>query len=122
MAYNPIEPVKIITNGDMSSNITSKVVPIILQDNIAIQLVWTGTPTGAFNFQVSSNYEQDMFGNVLSAGDWVTLPLSPAITASGSADVALVDLNQLGAAYVRVQYAASSGTGVLNATLTAKGV
>lgn len=122
MAYNLVKPVNIITDGDMSSSITSSVVEIMYQDNIAIQLDWDGTPTGSFEFQISNNHREDILGNVVEEGTWVTLPLDPAITASGSADNALVDLNQLGAAYVRVVYTAVSGSGTLNAVLTAKGV
>jgi hypothetical protein len=106
----------------MGTSITSDPVEIKNQDNIGIQLHWTGAPVGAFDIEISSNYREDMEGNVQNAGNWVTLPLSPAITASGSADDAYIDLNQMSAMYMRIVYTRTSGTGSLDAYVVAKGV
>lgn len=122
MAYNTTYPVKIITSGNMAGNLTSLIVETKLQDNIGIQLDWTGTPTGIFDVQVSVDHTQDAYGNVTNAGHWVSLSLSTTIKATGSADDAYIDLNQLAAPYVKVVYTATSGTGTLNAYVTGKGV
>ena len=122
MAYNLLKPVKIFTAADMSGNLISAVVEIKNQDNIGVQLHWTGTPTGSFSVQISSDHEQDINGNVQVPGNWVSLPLNPAISASGSGDDAYVDLNQLSAQYMRVTYTAVSGSGVLDGIIVAKGV
>lgn len=123
MAYNLLFPKQIITSGNMASaSITSSVVEIRNQDNVGIQLSWTGVPVGTFAVQISINHAEDAQGNVTVAGDWVSLPLSPTIAAAGSADSAIIDLNQMSAAYVRVVYTKGSGTGTLNAYITAKGV
>jgi len=106
----------------MASSIASTIVEVKNQDNIGIQLHWTGAPVGDFYFQISSNYAQDIEGNVTNPGNWVVLPVSPAIVASGTPDDAYVDLNQLSAMYVQVVYTAASGSGTLNAIITAKGV
>ena len=122
MAYNLLRPIQIVTNGSMATSITGPAIETKQQDNIGFQLNWTGTPTGTFSFQVSMDYAQDIEGNVTNAGNWITLTVSPAITATGAADIAYVDLNQLSAPYARVVYTAVSGSGTLNAFITAKAV
>lgn len=123
MAYNLLIPVKIINAGDMSlASITSDITEVKLQDNVGIQLHWTGTPVGTFAFQVSLDHKKDPNGNVLVAGNWVSLPMSPAIAAAGGADDAYVDLNQLSAQYIRVVYTRTSGSGTLDVYVGAKGV
>lgn len=122
MAYNLTDSYKIVTDASMASSITSEVIEVKNQDNIAFQFNFTGAPVGTFSVQVSLDYKEDMNGNVQNAGNWISLPLSPAITATGAADVAYVDINQTGATYMRVLYTRTSGTGVLNVYAVAKGV
>jgi hypothetical protein len=123
MAYNITPPVKILTDGDMSlASLTSSVFETKLQDNIGIQVNFTGTPTGAFAVQVSLDYEVATGGRVLNPGTWNSLPLSPAVTASGSAGSAYIGINQLAAPYVRVVYTRTSGSGTLQIYGTGKGV
>lgn len=122
MAYNLLDPVTIFNAVSMTTSKTSTPVEIKLQDNVGIQLHWTGTPVGTFDFQVSSDYAKDIYGNVTNAGHWVSLGVNPAITASGAGDDAYVDLNQLSAQYIRVVYTPSSSTGTLSGVLVAKGV
>jgi hypothetical protein len=126
MAYNLLQPIYAIVNGDMSQpSLTSQVVEIKNQDNVGIQLDWTGSPTGTFAIQISSNHKQQQQGqdtDVTVPGSWTTLPLNPAITATGSPDTAYVDLNQMSAMYVRVVYTMVSGSGTLNCVIVAKGV
>lgn len=114
----------LITNGAMTgtATITSSAVEIINLDNVFVQLDFTGTPTGAFSVQVSSDHSQDQEGNILVAGHWITLVLDPAPIAAGAADDIGIDLNQLGASYLRVVYVNSSGTGVLNGFVSGKGL
>lgn len=122
MAYNNLFPVKIIDAASMGASVTSTLAFVQYQDNVGIQLNWTGTPTGTFTVQVSVDHAQDTLGNVTVAGNWVTLTLSASITAAGSADTAYIDLNQLSAPWARVVYTRTSGTGTLNGYITAKGV
>jgi hypothetical protein len=122
MAYNLLYPIHLIMAQSMTSTVTSNPVEVQRQDNIGVQLNWTGTPVGTFSVEVSMDYAQDYLGNVLNAGNWITLPLSPTIIASGSADTAYIDLNQLSATYIRIVYAPTSSTGTLDAYVDAKGV
>lgn len=122
MAYNLLDSFQFISAGDMSSNITSQAVSIKNQDDIGIQLNWTGTPVGTFAVQVSVDHSEDSRGNVLNAGNWVSLALSANIAASGSADQAYIELTQLSAPWIRVVYTAGSSVGTLNGFVVAKGV
>lgn len=108
-------PISIVTNGNMSGNITSTVVPLQYEDNVGIQLVWTGSPVGTFAVQVS-----------LDQINWIDLPSTafngtypvPGTTSSP----AYLDMALMSAAYIRLSYTSTSGTGTLNALLVAKGV
>lgn len=122
MAYNLLAPYKFVEAVSMGASITSSAQEVKLQDNVGLQLNWTGSPVGTFSVQVSMDHLQDNLGNILVAGNWVTLTLSAAIAAAGSADSAYIDLNQISAPYVRLVYTRTSGTGSLDAFIVAKGV
>lgn len=113
---------QLISGGVMTgtSVITSSAVEIINLDNVFLQLHFTGTPTGTFSVQVSSDHDQDPNGNVIVAGNWISLVLSPSPVAAGASGDIGIDLNQLGASYLRVVYTNASGTGVLSAVVSGK--
>lgn len=118
---NALFPFSIITDGDMSlASITSLVTGIQYLDNIAIELSFTGTPTGTFQVQGSLSYERDAQGNVTNAGQWTPLNLPQSPVASGASGVILIDLNQLSFPYIRVVYTRTSGSGTLNALIGGK--
>lgn len=120
MSYNLLESFKVVSAGSLGANYTSPAIETAQQDNIGLQMNWTGTPTGVFSIQISMDYAQDYMGNVTNAGNWATIVNS--ITAVGSADVAYVDLNQMSAPYVRVVYTRTSGTGAVDIYVTSKGI
>lgn len=104
----------------MGGDVTSSVTNIQFLDNIAYQVNFTGTPVGTFSVEVSVDHAQDSQGNVTVTGTWNALTLSPTPAASGAAGSAYIDLNQLSAAYVRIKYTRTSGTGTLNGYITGK--
>lgn len=122
MNKSQLKQYAVIINGSMTgtSTITSAVTNIQFLDNIGYQMNFTGTPTGTFYAQVSADYEQDNNGNVLNPGNWINLNLPTPAVASGTSGLIYLDLNQLSAPWIRVQYVNSSGTGTLNAFITAK--
>lgn len=109
-----------ITSASMGADVTSAVTNIQMLDNIGFQVVWTGTPVGSFDVQVSLNYTQDEWGNVSNAGDWSSIGLTPAPSASGSAGSAYIDINQISAPWIRLVYTRTSGTGTLQGYITGK--
>lgn len=91
---------------------------------ISFDLVWTGSPTGTFQVQVSNSYSQDPEGNVIAAGNWTTLPTSSFSgtypVPSGSGSSGFLDVVGTEAAWVRLAYTATSGTGSLTVIAAAK--
>ena len=105
----PVYP--IVVNGDMSTTITSSDTTIKYTDNVGIQAVFTGTPTGTFSVQVSNDQV-----------NWDSITFSSAPVAVGAAGSVYMDVNQMSAPYIRLVYTPVSGNGTLNATITAKAV
>lgn len=107
---NTLPPIYIISSGDMSGNLTSSVTNVQYLDFVCIEAVITGTSTGSLDVQVSNDQT-----------NWVSLPLDPPPTiTSGSPNPIMIQITQEVAPYIRVVYTASSGTGTLNVTLTAR--
>lgn len=102
--------------------LTSPAVHILNLDNVYLQLDFTGTPNGTFDVQVSGDHVEDQEGNVIVAGHWVSLVLSPAPVAAGAALDIGIDCNQLGAPWIRVVYTNTSSVGVLNGFVSGKGL
>lgn len=122
MAYNLVAPFTIIVAGDMSADITSAPLETKLQDNIGLQLNWSGAPVGTFSVQASVDFRKDNQGNIADPGHWIDVPLTKVVTAAGTPDEAIIHLYQLSTPWLRLVYAATSGTGVLACYATAKGV
>lgn len=122
MAYNLLKPVHFLSGQSLATSFTSSAIEVRNQDNVGIQLHWTGAPVGVFGVQVSSDHMEDLEGNIQVAGNWVAIPLNPTVSASGSGDDAYIDLNQISAQYVRLVYTRTSGTGSVDAIAVAKGV
>lgn len=121
MAVKNVLPVyHAVVAASMTGNITSPVTDVRLLDNICYQLQWTGTPTGTFAVQVSSDYTTAPGGAIANAGTWIPLVLSSTITASGAADQVFIDLNQIPAPYIRLVYTAGSSTGTLDVYISGK--
>lgn len=101
---NSLKQFRSIVDGDMSQGqLVSAVTNIQWADNIGIQLNFTGG-TGDFEVQVSADYNQDFMGNVINAGHWVPLSLSPSPAASGSADQIYIDITQTSSPFIRVVF------------------
>lgn len=120
---NVLKKYQTVTNGDMSGNITSSITALAYLDNVGYQFNISGTPTGTLQVQVSADHAQDEFGNVTVAGNWVPLTFNGSanvVITAGSPSPIYLDLNQLSAPWIRAVYTATSGSGTLNAFITAK--
>lgn len=100
---------QVVTAGDMSSDVTSDPTNIENLDHIAYQAVWTGTPTGSVTIE-----------GTVDGDTWTTITLDTTISAAGSADDALIVLNNLPFVSIRLKYTASSGSGTLNVNISGK--
>ena len=87
-------------------------------------IVWTGTPTGQFYVEVCDDYvpnpQDASFGTPVNPGTWVPLILSAGVVATGSAGSAFIDVDACSAAFCRLHYVFSSGTGTATAVVAGK--
>jgi hypothetical protein len=122
MASRPIlTPFPVITDGDMTTTITSEVSIIQNTSRISYDINWTGTaPVGTIFAQASNTYALNAAGQVSEAGDWISIPLSVVPAVSGDTGTGFIDIQGIAAYAVRIQYVPTSGSGVLNATITGK--
>lgn len=111
---------QIFTDQAVSSTTayTSPVIHILNLDNVFAQMNIAGTPVGSFVIQVSADHSEDIEGNVLVAGNWVTV-ITQAVS---GANVFGFDLNQLGAPWIRIVYTNTSSTGTINGFISGKGL
>lgn len=108
-----LPPYKIVTDGDMSANITSTVTEIKYLDQISIQI--TSVNTNAIGqFSIEGSLDNLTF---------VPITLSPTIaaTTSGNNDAIIVDMKLLSFPYIRVKYTRTSGAGICQVYISGKG-
>jgi len=115
-----IVPFHVVQDASMGADVVSRVSFIQQISYVSYDISWTGTPNGTFTVEVSNTYKTDGSGNVIDAGNWTPLTLSAAVTASGSADNAFIDIDGVAAYAIRLRYTRASSTGTLNATLVGK--
>lgn len=124
-------PVNMLPSGAQSMATSYKSIGIDLNQTVlySIEAVWTGTPTGSFNLEVSNDIvpinsavgnpvAQDPAGHVIN---WVTYTgSSTAVSGPGNF---LWNVLEAGYRWVRVSYTASSSTGsTTQITFSGKGV
>jgi len=118
--YN-LQPSQVF-NGPVTATVTSSVTEILNKDNVSYSYVWTGNLVGTFSVQTSNDYMANGLSTgtpPVNAGTWDTVPISGA-AAAGTADHGTIELNNLGAKYVRTVFTYTSGSGNLTATIVAK--
>lgn len=100
----------------MAADATSGIISSQYQDNIGLQVQWTGTPTGVLTIQASIDYNE-----VNGSGTFHDLSFTPNIgQPAGAASGYLINLNQLPFPFFRIKYVFTSGTGALSAWVTSK--
>ena len=119
MSKKVIEPINVLLNGNMSGSLQSSPSTVKYMDNISYQCVFTGSPVGTFDVQVSLDNAQDGSGQEKAPTHWA--PLGLAIPTSGGSPQ-FIDINQTGACQIRLIYTAVSGSGTLNVTMASKEV
>jgi hypothetical protein len=106
-----LNPYHLVVAGDMSGSITSSQTNIQYLDNVGVQFVFTGTPTGNFFVDLSIDNKT-----------WTPIIFSGQPAASGSDGNVYLDINQVSAPYIRVRYVVTSGSGTLDVWITSKQV
>lgn len=116
-----IKPKSVITNGNMSGNLTSIVSVLTNISMVSYAISWAGSsPSGSMSVQVSNDYTQNEDGSVANAGTWNTLTLSAPTTVSGNTGNGFIDVTATAAYAIRLVYTFVSGTGTMQATVIAK--
>jgi hypothetical protein len=109
MLKNIIKPHHLLVDGDMSGDLTSDPVDVTYSDNVGMQLIFSGSPTGVFYVQ-----------GTIDGSNWSNLSFDTTPTAAGSADTHLLNMTQIPYRKVRLFYDRTSGTGTLNVHVMAK--
>lgn len=100
---------QIVTNGDMSGDITSSATPLDEAVTYCVQATFTGAPVGTLILQATN--DPILLG-------WTDITSSSAsVAAAGSY---MINDSVFGFSQVRLQYRRTSGTGTLNAKINAK--
>ena len=108
---NVVKSYKMIEAGDLASNIESTTTNVINLDKASIHLKWSGTsPIGTITVE-AQNGEND---------SWYELDFGSSINISGASGDHQIIFNELPFTSIRIQYTATSGTGEITATYTAK--
>lgn len=122
-----LKPFQSITNGAMSTNLTSSVTLIPTTSLVTYIYSWSGTaPVGTLKVQVSNDYTRDVQGNVSNAGNWADISfLAGSATASslavtGATGTAVINLPLCGAYAIRTTYTVTSGSGTIQAYICGK--
>lgn len=109
---------EIFSSDDLSGNLTSEPISLFNIYGFSIQLVYTGSPNGAFVLEGSNDASFDNQKNTPPT-NWTELSGTTAtIIAAGSYiyNYSLVPFN-----WVRVKWTFSSGSGSLNGRINIKG-
>ena len=127
MADRPfLAPNPVVTNGDLSANITSA--PTVLKNltKASYSYSWAGSsPVGTVAIQLSNDYSLNPNGTVNNAGTWTTAYVNyngtsvASVPLSGNTGTGFIDL-ETGAYACRTVYTASSGTGTLQVLFVGK--
>lgn len=118
------EPKQIISAGDMSqATVVSNGIDMNQIALASIQAVYTGAPVGTLTLEISNDIvaiDPTVANQGAAVTNWSTYTGSSlAISAAGNFTY---NLSDIGYRWIRVKYTKTSGTGTINATLSAKGV
>lgn len=116
--------VQIITDGDMSGDVTSSVINLMNNYAFSIQCIWSGgaAPIGNFKLQGSNdNADQNGINAIIVPTNWTDIN-SSVQPISGTPGSLLFDVTECSYRWARVVYLRTSGSGTLQANLNTKGV
>lgn len=111
-----VQKYKFVAAQSMAANITSRAINLDQVFAYSIQAVYTtsGTLGGTFTLEASVDHSEDINGNTLVAGNWVTIEDSDE-TISG-AGTFIWNVSNANYPFVRLVYTKAMGdTGTLNA-------
>jgi hypothetical protein len=126
MSSRPLlKPQQVMTDLVADQNRTGLVTNINMVSMVSYNVFWENNVTGDFSVEVCNDYVapigvQDY---QLDNGHWVPLTLTTPVSATGTADSALIDVVLTASCYVRLVFTDTSGgmgSGVINAWIAGK--
>ncbi len=117
MRRSLLGPVHALVAGNVAGALTSKVVDCRYLDNIAVELIWSGSPTGTVHVQGCLDANPAVPGSI-SGGTWANI--DGAGTVLTGASPAVINLSGIAYPYIRIVYP-GGGTGTLDAWVCGKG-
>lgn len=104
---------KMLDAADLSTNLTSLSTNVQNLDVASILINWTGSsPSGTLTVEAKNGEDEG----------WYALDFGSTISVSGNSGNHRIVFTELPFSNIRVSYASASGTGSINAVLTAKTV
>lgn len=107
-----------------TTEVDSAAIPVDQLWGFAIQAVWTGTPTGNLKLQASCDaplLTTQTSNGTSSVTNWTDVA-DTTVAVAGAAGNYMWNVTSAAYRFVRLVYINASGTGVLSATMSAKGV
>ena len=103
-----LAPYRLLTSQAMASDFQSSVTNVQFMDRVSYSVVWTGSAVGTLIVQSS-----------LDGTNWTDLDMNQIVMANAD-DTAVIDIAATGIPQLRLSYTATSGTGSLDAYVSAK--
>lgn len=125
MSSRPLLRPQLVANA-ISMDATASSIPsnINMLSAASYTLSWENGAHGDFTVEVSNDYVPDPSGVIPQEpadGTWVALPLSNAVSTTGTAGTAFIDVVGTSAAWIRLTFTNTSNTGgTWTATLAGK--
>lgn len=116
---NIVQAFEMITDGDMSGEIISEATNIQNLDKVYIRLDWTSS---SIDGEIIVEMRQIKPGVNPSSVEWKTVNFGTQILITSDNSSHELLFQELPGTEIRLRYAATGGTGTLNAVLTAKQV
>lgn len=122
MARKDILKYTIIPTQSGASGFNTKANPTNLdyQDNISIQIFWTGSLVGQLKVFVSNDSVNVKLGQTVT--NWSLLEFGTSILIDGTQSDIIININQNPFSWIALQWIPTSGTGNITAQLTSKQV
>lgn len=115
-----IPPALIMNATTLAASIDSAPVHVLWSDNIGIEVVYVGNPTGQFGISGCNDAQVSATGSV-TGGNWVAITGTYPAPA-GSDGIGLISLTNYPYAFIKLTYVRVSGAGTATATLVAKAI
>lgn len=113
-----VQAFQLLTDQDMTSDFTSAETSVKNLDQASVRVSWTtgSSPVGELRFQAL----QEKDGVPVSDADWFDIDFDATINIDSTETEHQILFEVLPFDKIRMRYIATSGTGVMNAKITAK--